>query len=193
VPSVPDQHFRFPWTSTPFQDTTPFQIDAFSPANHRKTRLTEPTRSPGTPRNVSITSAVPDQSFRSATASVARWIIVKLNEVFLGKLSGDTLRPKAKLSIRLPSHFSLCALSPDSVEGDHPSRPGVASRLERCTRSLGGPRRRDLLHLAPDGVWQAAVSPRRWWALTPPFHPYQPEGWRSVFCGTVPRVTPGCR
>jgi hypothetical protein len=26
--------------------------------------------------------------------------------------------------------------------------------------------------LAPDGVWLAAVSPRRWWALTPPFHPY---------------------
>src|SRR4029078_9379584 len=25
--------------------------------------------------------------------------------------------------------------------------------------------------LAPDGVWLAAVSPRRWWALTPPFHP----------------------
>src|SRR5207302_4638030 len=28
--------------------------------------------------------------------------------------------------------------------------------------------------LAPDGVWLAAVSPRRWWALTPPFHPYRP-------------------
>ena len=33
------------------------------------------------------------------------------SKTFLGKLSGDTLRPKAKLSIRLPSHFSLCALS----------------------------------------------------------------------------------
>ena len=28
------------------------------------------------------------------------------------------------------------------------------------------------VRLAPDGVWQAAASPRRWWALTPPFHPY---------------------
>src|SRR6059058_1284056 len=28
------------------------------------------------------------------------------------------------------------------------------------------------VRLAPDGVWRAAVSPRRWWALTPPFHPY---------------------
>src|SRR5437879_4585719 len=26
--------------------------------------------------------------------------------------------------------------------------------------------------LAPDGVWLAVVSPQRWWALTPPFHPY---------------------
>src|SRR5438270_12555530 len=42
----------------------------------------------------------------------------------------------------------------------------------RRTRSLGGQPRRDLLRLAPDGVWLAAVSPRRWWALTPPFHPY---------------------
>jgi len=37
--------------------------------------------------------------------------------------------------------------------------------------------------------------PGCWWALTPPFHPYRraraPR--RSVFCGTVPRVTPGCR
>jgi hypothetical protein len=36
--------------------------------------------------------------------------------------------------------------------------------------------------------------PGCWWALTPPFHPYRPVwGRRSVFCGTVPRVTPGCR
>ncbi len=48
--------------------------------------------------------------------------------------------------------FPLAGPKPDSVEGDHPSRPGVTSRLERCTRSLGGPRHRDLLHLAPDGV-----------------------------------------
>ena len=26
--------------------------------------------------------------------------------------------------------------------------------------------------LAPGGVWQAGTSPCRWWALTPPFHPY---------------------
>lgn len=26
--------------------------------------------------------------------------------------------------------------------------------------------------LAPSGVYTAALSPGRWWALTPPFHPY---------------------
>src|SRR5437879_2075953 len=30
----------------------------------------------------------------------------------------------------------------------------------------------DPVRLAPDGVSRAAASPRRWWALTPPFHPY---------------------
>ncbi len=37
--------------------------------------------------------------------------------------------------------------------------------------------------------------PGCWWALTPPFHPYRATGAarRSVFCGTVPRVAPGCR
>ncbi len=80
--------------------------------------------------------------------------------------------------------------------GDHLSRPAVAGRLERCTRFLGGPRHRNLLHLAPDGVWLAAVSPRRWWALTPPFHPYCRRlrrvcrRKRSPFCATFRRLSP---
>src|SRR6266508_578227 len=64
------------------------------------------------------------------------------------------------------------ACKPDSVAGDHLSRPPVTRWLERRTRLLGGQRHRSLFRLAPDGVWLAAVSPRRWWALTPPFHPY---------------------
>ena len=80
--------------------------------------------------------------------------------------------------------------------GGHLSRPPVARRLERCTRFLGGPRRRNLLHLAPDGVWLAVVSPRRWWALTPPFHPYRRRLRRGVrrrrspFCATFRRLSP---
>src|SRR5437868_8469745 len=51
------------------------------------------------------------------------------------------------------------------------------------------------VRLAPDGVWRAAVSPRRWWALTPPFHPYRrrlrrTRRRRSAFCATVRRLSP---
>ncbi len=56
--------------------------------------------------------------------------------------------------------------------GDHLSGPPVTRRLWPRTRFLGGQRHRNLLRVAPDGVWLAAASPRRWWALTPPFHPY---------------------
>src|SRR3954462_7672921 len=63
-------------------------------------------------------------------------------------------------------------------EGLRGSRP-VSRILSRVTIPLGsypGPRRAAStgpVRLAPDGVWQAAASPRRWWALTPPFHPYR--------------------
>ena len=43
--------------------------------------------------------------------------------------------------------FPLAGHKPDSVSDDHLSL--------RRTRSLGGPRQRDLLRLAPDGVWLA--------------------------------------
>ena len=54
---------------------------------------------------------------------------------------------------------------------------------------------RPTFDLAPGGVYLAAGSPRRWCALTAPFHPYL---WRRSlaphrrfdFCGTVLRVTP---
>src|SRR6266508_4052398 len=88
------------------------------------------------------------------------------------------------------------ACKPDSVEGDHLSRPPVARWLERRTRLLGGPRHRSPFPLAPHGVWLAAVSPRRWWALTPPFHPYLRRlrrvfrRWRSPFCATFHRLSP---
>jgi len=51
--------------------------------------------------------------------------------------------------------------------------------------------------LASSGVCPAAASPRRWCALTAPFHPCPPAvhvGRRTsavCFCGTFPRVSPG--
>src|SRR5213596_4046346 len=70
------------------------------------------------------------------------------------------------------------------------SRP-VSRILSRVTILLCGypaPRRAastEPVRLAPDGVWLAAVSPRRWWALTPPFHPYLRRLARSVAGGLL--------
>ena len=85
--------------------------------------------------------------------------------------------------------------------GGHPSRPAVAGRLERPTRRhrAGSPRTPaqdggeplSLLALLRVGFTEPHRSPGARWSLTPPFHPYQRERWRSVLCGTVPRVAPG--
>src|SRR5437764_11659964 len=70
------------------------------------------------------------------------------------------------------------------------SRP-VSRILSRVTILLCGypaPRRAastEPVRLAPDGVWLAVVSPRRWWALTPPFHPYLRRLARSVAGGLL--------
>src|SRR5690349_17883447 len=79
--------------------------------------------------------------------------------------------------------------APD-YQGFSVSRP-VSRILSRVTIPLGsypGPRRAAStgpVRLAPDGVWQAAASPRRWWALTPPFHPYRGRLRRSVRGGVL--------
>ena len=63
-------------------------------------------------------------------------------EAFLGRSSGDALRPKAKLPIRSDSHFSLCVpscLNPSRCRNinllciDYALRPHLSSRL-----TLGG-------------------------------------------------------
>src|SRR3954452_23962708 len=75
-------------------------------------------------------------------------------------------------------------------EGLRGSRP-VSRILSRVTIPLGsypGPRRAASagpVRLAPDGVWLAVTSPRRWWALTPPFHPYRGRLRRSVRGGVL--------
>jgi len=61
---------------------------------------------------------------------------------------------------------------------DHLSRPSVATWLKRPTTGVSSelPPFMPLLGLAPDGVYIAAKSPMRWWALTSPFHPYHKSG-----------------
>src|SRR6266508_483055 len=80
------------------------------------------------------------------------------------------------------------------------SRPlsRILSRVTIHLCSYPAPRRAastEPVRLAPDGVWRAAVSPRRWWALTPPFHPYRRRLRRTrrrrfAFCATVRRLSP---
>src|SRR5688500_4213519 len=83
------------------------------------------------------------------------------------------------------------ACKPDSVVSSHPSK--------RPTWTLAGNLRTVLLGLASGGVYLAAASPRRRCALTAPFQPCLPATanrrarGRCVFCGTVPRVSPGRR
>ena len=103
------------------------------------------------------------------------------------------------------------ACKPDSVPrrayrrrgGDHPSGHTVAGCLERPTRRLGRAaleRLRSripgcgLLGLASGGVCLATPVTRNAGALLPHrFTLTTCEGWRSVFCGTFPRVTSDCR
>ena len=64
-----------------------------------------------------------------------------------------------------------------------PVSPGPGPSAESCWPCpLPGSRRAGssiLLGVAPDGVWPAAASPRRWCALTAPFHPclFAPHVW----------------
>lgn len=90
------------------------------------------------------------------------------------------------------------ACKPGSVPccqgGDHPSRAAVADSLERPTRTLGrAALERVLSGLAPGGVCRAAPVARCTGGLLP--HRFtltaSRRKWRSVLCGTVPRVTPG--
>ena len=73
--------------------------------------------------------------------------------------------------------------------GSHPS--------VRSTWTSAGRLQAVRLDLAPGGVYPAAASPRRWCALTAPFHPCPSAvhvGRRTsavCFCGTFPRVSPG--
>jgi hypothetical protein len=85
----------------------------------------------------------------------------------------------------------------------HPSRVRVAAHLQRSTRKLGRAALERLLSdLAPGGVYLATPVPWRAGGLlhhrfTLTASPARPEPggstWRSAFCGTVPRVTPGGR
>jgi len=71
--------------------------------------------------------------------------------------------------------------------------PATSSDLPRgraryCGPLAGHPEA-PLFGLSPGGVFPAAGSPRRRWALAPPFHPCRQMA-AVCFCGTLRRVTP---
>ena len=118
----------------------------------------------------------------------------------------ETRRRRWRRRTSRPVRRVLCPSRRGASGGGHPSRPAVAGRLQRPTRRLGRaalkrlrrspPRGGDPLGLAPGGVYLATPVTRSAGGLLP--HRFTLTAavmppWRSVFCGTVPRVTPGCR
>ena len=87
------------------------------------------------------------------------------------------------------------ATRPDSVEGDHPSRPPVSRRLVRRTRLLGGPPGRSLFALHRTGfgsrrVTTTLVGSYPTFSPLPPASPEKFRRWRSPFCATFRRLSP---
>jgi len=113
---------------------------------------------------------------------------------------GPTFRCPSPATVRGQA-VDESACKPGSVHcpkaaGDHPSRAYVAAGLMRSTRKLGrAALERFLSDLAPGGVYLAGrVTPAAGGLLHHRFTlTVRRTGRRSVFCGTVPRVTPGGR
>src|SRR3712207_2011317 len=104
---------------------------------------------------------------------------------------------------RVGLYAGFCPRGPHGTPmGGHPSRPAVAGRLERSTRRLGRAALERLrrtpdrsavpLDLAPGGVYRATPVTRCAVVSYTAVSPLPAANrWRSVLCGTVPRVTPG--
>ncbi|GEM_PF-6042307 len=88
--------------------------------------------------------------------------------------------------------FCACA-DYSGAGGNHPSRRAVACTLEQPTRTLSEPPQRVLSGLAPGGVYLASLVTKGTGGLLHHRFTLTNQGWRSVFCGTFPRVTPGGR
>ena len=90
--------------------------------------------------------------------------------------------------------YAKRADKPGSVEDGHLSWRACCHAAPRTLPERGPGRPMALLFaLAPDGVYQAAASPRRWWSLTPPFQLFplrRGAGGSLLFCGTDPSGCP---
>lgn len=179
--------------------------------------LVEDVRGSGRPgcRVRRITAAQRSARVPAVATLVATLVAVRFGSNRYGPGCDHMIRQKGPLTSRPPDHGPLAAdesgCTPGSVPtgprgpvGDgHPSRAGVATGLQRSTRGLGRaaldrPRRGTgvpPLDLAPGGVYLAAQVALGTGGLL--HHRFTLTGGRSlrrsVFCGTVPRVTPGGR
>ena len=82
--------------------------------------------------------------------------------------SAGSNRPRKRRVSRV-----LLPMAATTGDGHSSGRAGYpAARAANPEVRRGGPPHPSLFGLAPGGVYQAAVSPRRWCALTAPFHPY---------------------
>ena len=102
--------------------------------------------------------------------------------------------PEGALSMRHMRKNAKRADKPGSVVGRSFILP-VRYRTVPRTLPERGPGRpmAFLFALAPDGVYQAAVLPRRWWSLTPPFQLFplrRSRRWESSFLRHEPSGRP---
>lgn len=108
----------------------------------------------------------------------------------------EALRPKTDQTVCKPVLFRFRRNG-----DDHSSRPAIAGRLSRPTRTLSAsdglsdarPARGPYSVLLQAGLAMPSLSPGPRWALTPPFHPSRPVGRRFAFCGAIPGIAPGGR
>ncbi len=100
--------------------------------------------------------------------------------------------PQPLMTHRASMRKAKRACKPGSVEDDHLS---WHMRYRTALRTLPGCRSGQpiapLFALAPDGVYPAVASPRRWWSLTPPFQLFPlcakaAHRWESSFLRHFP-------
>lgn len=99
-------------------------------------------------------------------------------------------------------YYMRMAYKPDFVQSFHSSMTihlGLLLPTSSCNqpesakvKAPSGQCLRDsYLVLLPAGLAMPVMLPPPRWALTPPFHPNLCQHRQFIFCGAVPRVTPG--
>ncbi len=120
--------------------------------------------------------------------------VLAMSAMATGREHASSGRDGCSLEISVGGGYAKRADKPGSVEDGHLSWRACCHAAPRTLPERGPGRPMALLFaLAPDGVYQAAASPRRWWSLTPPFQLFplrRGAGGSLLFCGTDPSGRP---